>query len=129
MFWRIVCFIQGVGQKIKRMHCKFNLNIFWRIVMYVRAITLPIQPSKVENAIGVFKTTIAPMFQQQNGFKGGYLVGDRNTGRTLSVTIWETEADASALDSSGFYEKWTTMLATFLSGTAAREQDEVYLSF
>ncbi len=97
--------------------------------MYVRAITLPVQPNKVENAIGVFKTTIAPMFQQQKGFKGGYLVGDRNTGRTLSVTLWETEAEASALDSSGFYEKWTSMLTTFLSGTAAREQDEVYLNF
>ncbi len=97
--------------------------------MYVRAITLPVQPNKVENANGVFKNTIAPMFQQQKGFKGGYLVGDRHTGKTLSITVWETESDASALDSSGFYEKWTSMLATFLSGSAAREQDEVYLTF
>ncbi len=97
--------------------------------MYIRAITLPVQGSKVNDAVNMFKESIAPMFKQQKGFKAGYLVGDRSTGKTMSITLWDTEDDASALDSSGFYEKWTAMLGPCLSGTAAREQDEVYLAF
>ena len=97
--------------------------------MYTRAITLPIQPGKIEKAISVFETSIAPMFQQQKGFKSGYLVGDRSTGKAVSFTFWETEANASALDSSGFYEKWVAMLKDLLSAPPSREQDEVYLQF
>jgi heme-degrading monooxygenase HmoA len=97
--------------------------------MYIRAITLPVQSSKVNDTVNMFRDSIAPMFKQNKGFKAGYLVGDRSTGKTMSITLWETEADASALDSSGFFEKWTTMLAPCLTGAAAREQDEIYLVF
>jgi len=97
--------------------------------MYARAITLLIQPGNVEKAVSVFETTIAPMFQQLKGFKGGYLVGDRSTGKTVSFTLWDTEADASALDSSGFYDKWIGMLKDLMSAPAIREQDELYLQF
>lgn len=97
--------------------------------MYTRAITLPIQRGKVDEAIRLFRDSIAPMFKQRKGFKDGYLVGDRNTGKAVSITLWETEADATALDTSGFYQQWTGMLAPCLSGPAVREQDEVYFRF
>ncbi len=97
--------------------------------MYVRAITLPVQPGKTDEAIHVFRDSVAPIFQQQNGFKAGYLVGDRKTGRAMSFSLWETEADATVMDTSGAYQKWTAMLAPCLSGPAIREQDEVYLQF
>jgi len=97
--------------------------------MYTRAITLPLKTAKVDAAIGVFEKTIAPMFQQKKGFQGGYLVGDRNNGKAVSITVWDTEANASALDSSGFYKEWVGMLDEYLSSPAIREQDEVYLRF
>lgn len=97
--------------------------------MYTRAITLPLQPGKVDKAIAVFEKTIVPMFQQQKGFQGGYLVGDRSNGKAVSITLWDTEANATALDTGGFYQKWVAMLDDFLSSPAVREQDEVYLRF
>lgn len=97
--------------------------------MYVRAITLPLKSGKIDEAVRLFKDSVAPMFQQQKGFKQGYLVGDRGTAKAVSITLWETEADASALDTSGFFQKWTGMLAPCLEGSAVREQDEVYLQF
>jgi heme-degrading monooxygenase HmoA len=97
--------------------------------MYIRAITLPVQPSKTDEAIRLFRESVAPIFQQQKGFKGGYLVGDRKTGKAMSFSLWETEADASVMDSSGAYQKWTALLAPYLVGPTVREQDEVYLEF
>lgn len=97
--------------------------------MYVRAITLPVHPAKTDEAVRLFRDSVAPIFQEQKGFKAGYLVGDRKTGKTMSFSLWETEADASVMDSSGAYQRWTTLLAPCLSGAPLREQDEVYLQF
>jgi heme-degrading monooxygenase HmoA len=66
---------------------------------------------------------------QQNGFKDGYLVEDRDTGKAVSFSLWETEADATAMDTTGVYQKWVAMLANFLAGPPVREQYEVYLQF
>lgn len=97
--------------------------------MFIRIITLPVQPDRIDEAVKMFKDTIAPMFQQQKGLKAGYLVGDRKSGKMESVTLWETEAAASALDASGFYDQWTAKLNPLLTGTAGREQNEVFFQF
>ena len=97
--------------------------------MYARAITLPIQPGKVDQAIEVFGKTIAPMFKQQKGFIDGYLLGDGKTGNTVSLTLWDTEANASAVETSGFYQKWVAMLSDIMTGPSVREQNEVYLRY
>lgn len=97
--------------------------------MYIRMITLPVQSQRVDEAVKLFKNTIAPMFQQQKGLKAGYLVGDKSSGKVESITLWETEADASALDTSGFYDQWTSMLKPHLSGMVIREQNEVLCKF
>ncbi len=97
--------------------------------MYARAISLQFHPGKIDEAIRLFRDSIAPIFQQKKGFKSGYLVGGRNTGKAISFSLWETEADATVMDTSGAYEKWTAMLAPCLAAPAVREQDEVYLQF
>jgi heme-degrading monooxygenase HmoA len=68
--------------------------------MYARTITLQFQPGKTEDAIRLFNDSIALMFKQQKGFKEGYLVGDRNTGKAVSFSLWQSETDATALDTS-----------------------------
>ena len=97
--------------------------------MYVRAITLPLKSGKTDEAVRIFKESIAPMFQQRKGFKQGYLVGDRSAGKAVSITLWETEADATALDTSGFLQEWTGILGPCLAGPVVRDQDEVFLEF
>ena len=97
--------------------------------MYARAINLQFHPGKIDEAIRLFQDSIAPIFKQQKGFQNGYLVGDRKTGKAVSFSLWASEADATVMDSSGAYQKWTGMLAQCLAGPAVREQDEVYLQF
>lgn len=97
--------------------------------MYVRIIALPVRPEKLDEAVRAFQESAAPLFQGKQGFKGGYLVGDRKSGQTMSFSIWETEADASAMDTSGAYEKWTGTLAPCLAASSVGQQDEVLLQF
>ncbi len=48
--------------------------------MYARIITLQLQPGKLDEVMRLTQDSIMPLLKRQ-GIKGGYLVGDRNTGK------------------------------------------------
>ena len=45
-----------------------------------------------------------PAAKQQKGFAGAYLMTDASSGKALSITVWETQADMEAGESSGYYQ-------------------------
>ena len=95
--------------------------------MYARVITSQLQPGKTEDAITLWRDSVAPGLKQTKGFKGAYLVGDRNTGKGVTITLWETEADAMAVDASGQYQQTIAMFAALFAAPPTREQYEVFL--
>jgi heme-degrading monooxygenase HmoA len=68
--------------------------------MYARVINSLLVPAKVEDAVSVWRDKVAPSIKQAKGFKGAYLVGDRGTGKGLTITLWETKEDADAMNAS-----------------------------
>ena len=68
--------------------------------MYARVFTSQLVSGKTEEAVSVWRDKVAPAAQQAKGFKGAYLVGDRATGKGLTITLWETKEDADAMNAS-----------------------------
>jgi heme-degrading monooxygenase HmoA len=64
--------------------------------MYARTVTAHFPPDKVDEATHLWQESVAPSLSQQKGFKKGYLLVERSTGKV--VTLWETEADLQATD-------------------------------
>jgi heme-degrading monooxygenase HmoA len=66
--------------------------------MYARVSTLQGQAGDdaVETATAVARDQVLPSVQQMQGFKGMMALGDRQTGKVMSVTLWETEDDLRA---------------------------------
>ncbi len=95
--------------------------------MHARVITSQFQPGKAEDAVNLWRDKIAPSLKQRKGFRGAYLMGDRNTGRGVTVTLWETEADATAQDTSGEYQQAVALFAQLFAAPPTREQYEVLL--
>jgi len=95
--------------------------------MYARVITTQLQPGKADDATNLWREKIAPSLKQTKGFKGAYLFGDRNTGKGVTITLWETEADATAMDTSGQYQQSIALFAQLLAAPPTREQFEVML--
>ena len=95
--------------------------------MHARVITSQLQPGKTDEAIALWRDSVAPSLKQTKGFKGAYLVGDRNSGKGATITLWETEADAMAMDTSGQYQQTIAMFAALFAAPPAREQYEVLL--
>ncbi len=96
-------------------------------MMYARVITSQLQPGKTDESVRIFNESATPLLKERSGFKGAYVLGDPNTGRGITITLWETEADASAMDTSGAYQQAIGLFAKFFVAPPAREQFEVLL--
>ena len=68
--------------------------------MYARMINSQLVAGKTEEAVSIWRDKVAPGLKDVKGFKGAYLVGDRATGKGVTITLWETKEDADAMNAS-----------------------------
>ncbi len=59
--------------------------------MYARISTLEGSPDQIDQGLRYVWENVLPQLQQQDGFEGMIALADRQTGRTLGVTFWESE--------------------------------------
>ena len=61
--------------------------------MYARVTTTQFSPYRLDEAIQIAREHTVPAAQQQDGFKGYLMLVDRSTGKGITITLWEEEAD------------------------------------
>jgi heme-degrading monooxygenase HmoA len=66
------------------------------IALFARVSTFQGPPDQTSEGIRVAREQILPAARLQDGFVGIYLLYDRESGRSLAITIWKTEADMRA---------------------------------
>ena len=93
--------------------------------MYARVVTTHAQPEKLDQLIAVFRDSIVPAARQQKGFVGISLLVDRATGKGVVVSRWQTEADLSAGEASGYYQEQLAKVGPFLTAPPTREAFEI----
>ncbi len=59
--------------------------------MFARVSTYEGSPELIDEAIRYAREQILPRAQQLEGYKGAYLLVDRQSGKSVSVTLWESE--------------------------------------
>jgi heme-degrading monooxygenase HmoA len=59
--------------------------------MFARASTLEGPPDQVDEGLRYVREQVLPMMQQQDGFKGFIALGDRQSGKVLGISFWESE--------------------------------------
>lgn len=86
--------------------------------MWVRMSTLQGSPNQsdeeVEQLLKVMRETVIPTARQMDGFKGVLTMGDRPSGKAVSLTFWETQEAMQASEEA----------ANRLREQAAGEMDE-----
>ena len=93
--------------------------------MYARVTLVQILPGKIDEAIGIFRDSVVPAAQQQKGHKGHYLLTDRKNSKGISISLWETEADMTAGETSGHYLQQLAKFKDILAAPPLRETYEV----
>lgn len=70
---------------------------------HARIVTTQLKPGLVQNAPATYRDQLLPIIRQQPGFLGAMQLVDFATGKVVSATAWESEADMLAGQASGGY--------------------------
>jgi len=94
--------------------------------MHVRAATVQVQPDKMQEAINLYRDSVVPAAKAQKGFQGAYLMTDASSGKAISITVWESEADMmSGESSSGYYQEQIGKFGSLFAGPPTMEHYEL----
>ncbi len=93
--------------------------------MQTRVVNVQIQPSKKDEAIALYRDSILPAARQQKGFKTALLLSDPGSGKSISITLWETEADMNAGEASGYLQRQLAKFGAMFTAPPVTEHYEV----
>ena len=95
--------------------------------MYAQVSTAKLQPDRIDDWITATRDSILPAARQVQGFRGAYLLVDRERNKGIGISLWESEADVAAVATSGFYKEQVAKVTQYLAGPPEREVYEVAL--
>jgi heme-degrading monooxygenase HmoA len=96
--------------------------------VHAKVVTIQIRPGKLEGAMAIYRDAVLPALSEQRGFRGTQLLTDATSGKGLMLTLWETEADMTALEVSGAFQVLLAKFQSVLGAPATREHYEVSLT-
>ena len=73
--------------------------------MFVRQTIIHTAIDKIDEAAKLFKESVIPAFQSQQGYRGTFFISDRKTGKSICVSLWNSEKDAVANEKSHVYQE------------------------
>lgn len=92
---------------------------------YARALSTTTHPGKIDEGVQIVRDSVLPVTRQQQGFKGVLFLTDYSQNKVLSFTLWETEADLLAGETSGYVKEQLGKLSHLYATQVVREMYEV----
>ena len=92
---------------------------------YARVLTAMAHPGKTDEGVQIVRDSILPVTRQQPGYKGYLSLTDRTSGKAISISLWETEADLLAGETSGYLREQLGNLSHVFATQVEREAYEV----
>ena len=88
---------------------------------FARVTLTQMNPDKMEDAVKIYKESVVPDAQSQNGYRGVYLLSDFKSGKSISIAIWDTKEDAIANEQSGYYKGQVDRFKDIMTAPPIRE--------
>jgi heme-degrading monooxygenase HmoA len=83
------------------------------------------KPGRIDDTVRIYRDSVAPAQKQQKGFKSALYLIDRHTGKSISISLWESEADAEAGMANGFYQQQVNKFSQDFESEPVWEEYEV----
>jgi heme-degrading monooxygenase HmoA len=93
--------------------------------MYARVVDVPFQPGKLTEASRIVEEQIIPSMQGLKGFRSQFLLTQQETGKAISINLWETAEDLATFEASPLYKELMGKLGGVLAGAPSGGQYEV----
>jgi heme-degrading monooxygenase HmoA len=95
--------------------------------MYTRLTIMQVDTDRIDEGIEFYEESIVPAAKTQKGFRGIYLLVDRKTGKSISLTLWDSEEHAIANEKSRYYQEQVVKGVQFYTKPPIREGYEVVI--
>ncbi len=82
-------------------------------------------PGKFDEFLSTFDKTVAPDVRKRPGFRGSILLTDRDTGKAISLTLWESEEAMKGVEREGLLPVDNAKTAHLVAGPVSVERYEV----
>lgn len=93
--------------------------------MFARVTSVSVQPDKVSEVTRIYNESILPAVKSAKGNRAVYLLIDAASGKGMSVTVWDSQADGETYDASGSYREQVAKVAPFFSAAPSLATYEV----
>jgi quinol monooxygenase YgiN len=93
--------------------------------MQARVVTNQIQPGKMDEWLTIIRESIVPALKEQDGFQGFVALINREHGKSIGYSMWDSPADLAASETSGNYQQQIAKLGGVLAAPPVREIYEV----
>lgn len=71
--------------------------------MFARVSEVEARPEQIDEMKREGLEHILPALRMQNGFNGGLVLADRQSGKVLAVTLWESEQEMDATEEAAHW--------------------------
>lgn len=93
--------------------------------MFVRQTIIHTAIDKIDEAAKLFEESVIPSFQSQKGYQGASFISDRTTGKSICVSLWDSEQDAIVNEQSHVYQEQLVKFITLFTMDPFREGYEL----
>jgi heme-degrading monooxygenase HmoA len=93
--------------------------------MYARVTSMDIKVDRIDEGIKIYEKSVIPAARLQKGFLAAYLLVDRKTGKTISLTFWKSEQHAMANERNRYYQEQLVKFLDLFQSNPTREGYEV----
>lgn len=95
--------------------------------MFARHVTAKIKKGRMDEALEIYYDSVVPEGKAQEGYRGIYVLTDREANKVISITLWDSEEFAIANESSGYYQRQVDKFKDVLEAPPVKEGLEVGL--
>lgn len=93
--------------------------------MFARLTITQMKKERQQEGVNLYQESAAPVVKAQKGFRGAYLLSDPETGKGISISLWESREDAVASEKSGYYQEQITKFKEIFAEPPVQEGYEV----
>jgi heme-degrading monooxygenase HmoA len=84
-----------------------------------------VKSDKTEVLIAIHRDEVIPALQKQAGFKGSRLLVDPASGKSMIVTLWESQTVMQATEDTGWFREQLAKFNAVFASPPTRETYEV----
>ena len=78
-------------------------------------------PGKTDEAVRIYGDSGVPASREQKGYRGMQLLTSSVSGKCVSISTWDSEADHRSNEDSGYMQQQIAKFGAFMSGPPVRE--------